>query len=243
MKLKILFLLTLLLTVDVVAQTNSIEVIYTQGTKDKKITKSDEVKFFKGVEYKLIANRDASLFKLIDKMSADEYSRNRRYVARVGGNGIYYTNIKTKERIHNFDVNRIGESISIKESLISNWQLSNEKKKIGEYNCLKATYIKTTKIKGIEETVSTEYTVWYAPELSFSFGPFNLSGLPGLILAIEYDNNYFVASNIKTHNEKLKISRPKSKEMSFDEYYEYIQKKTGWNIKKELEKRKKKKTN
>jgi len=59
------------------------------------------------------------------------------------------------------------------------WELSDETKMIGNYLCQKAT----TTFKG------RNYIVWFTSEIPFSFGPWKLHGLPGLILSAHDDKN------------------------------------------------------
>ena len=57
-----------------------------------------------------------------------------------------------------------------------NWKIEDETKKIGGYNCKKAT----TRFRG------WNYVAWFAPEIPVSYGPWKFHGLPGLILEV-YD--------------------------------------------------------
>ena len=56
------------------------------------------------------------------------------------------------------------------------WKLTNEKKKIGEYECQKATC----------SFGGRNYEAWFAPDIPVSDGPWKFNGLPGLVLEV-YD--------------------------------------------------------
>lgn len=61
------------------------------------------------------------------------------------------------------------------------WQLADGDTIIAEYHCNKAR----AKFRG------QTWTVWYAPDIAVSDGPWKLCGLPGLIMKAETDNGYF----------------------------------------------------
>lgn len=70
-----------------------------------------------------------------------------------------------------------------------NWKLQKETKKIGNFDCHKAT----TKFHG------RDYTAWYTTEIPLPYGPWKLQGLPGLILEA-YDTEkdiYYYFKNIE----------------------------------------------
>ena len=80
-----------------------------------------------------------------------------------------------------------------------NWELSDETKKISDFNCNMAT----TTFRG------RKYTAWYATELTNSYGPWKLQGLPGLILEA-YDEKKEVWFSI------TKIKIPQQEQMNFN---------------------------
>lgn len=67
------------------------------------------------------------------------------------------------------------------------WKLQSERKKIGEYVCMKATAI----LEG------DEITAWFTPEIPVPAGPADYYGLPGLVLAVErLDETIFLATSV-----------------------------------------------
>ena len=124
-----------------------------------------------------------------------------------GGKNIYYYNSITGERLTNKEVYGdhylvVGNMKDIK------WTLTNQRKKIGNYSCLKAT--STLKIKNSKGIFFKEVTAWYASEIPVSFGPKDYCGLPGLILElIEGNINYTAYKLILNPKEKIEIHKPK----------------------------------
>lgn len=97
-----------------------------------------------------------------------------------------------------------------------NWQFSSETKKIGNYDCNKATCT----FRG------REYTAWYATEIPVPFGPWKLQGLPGLILEA-YDINQEIYFSIKkmeypTNNPTVIKNIKKDKNTKWLTHQEYI---------------------
>ena len=99
--------------------------------------------------------------------------------------------------------------------LDKNWILFSEKKYIQGYEVFKAT----VHLRGVD------WEVWYAPDLPYSYGPWKLNGLPGLILeAKTFDGFYtFKATSIEFDtNNKIDVPYDKIyKKITFKEYLEY----------------------
>lgn len=175
------------------------------------------------------------------------FNRNRSlYITRndsLEGTNVY-ENTKTSDRevthIRTIATNKYGLRYFVdleKDSLYSrdigftyvkdirpkiDWEIQNDTKKIGNYECRKAV----AKFRG------REYTAWFTFEIALPYGPWKLQGLPGLILEA-YDTDkevYFYFKNVKypsaTH---IKIEKPikqpeeaRKKWISLDEYKKYL---------------------
>ncbi|WP_158250432.1 GLPGLI family protein [Aquimarina sp. I32.4] len=133
----------------------------------------------------------------------------------------YYTNVKSGDIIFReaivrnlFIVQDYIESIS--------WQLHSENKKIGKYNCQKAT----TKYRG------RKYTAWFTSEIPISHGPWKLRGLPGLILEVTEETGKYefhaTKINLKPDIKKIqnKLKKPDTKGIvKMDTYIEALRNK------------------
>ncbi len=100
-----------------------------------------------------------------------------------GTSDCYYTNLQKKElaRVKAFGVS---SSAFSKPNYIMpepidrvNWTIVNETKKIGDYTCQKATGVCRGRL----------YNAWFCADIPYTFGPWKLSGLPGLIMEAEDD--------------------------------------------------------
>ena len=150
-----------------------------------------------------------------EKISYDEENNvsivSRLKVSEEGDQVVYH--IRKKTMWSNF---LFKKQIYVKEvTPIINWKISKETKKIGKFNCKKAT----ANFRG------RDYTAWFTMEIALPFGPWKLNGLPGLILEA-YDANkhvYQYFKNIeypsKTKEKVRFIKIPKSEK--FKDYSEF----------------------
>lgn len=93
-----------------------------------------------------------------------------------------------------------------------NWKIENEQKTQLDLIIKKAT---TTYL-------GRKWTAWYTEEIPNSVGPYKFGGLPGLILEIYDDNNYFhfSAIEINQNNTKPDLTKDftKSKKVNLEDY-------------------------
>ncbi len=106
--------------------------------------------------------------------------------------------------------------ISIKDSIPEyKWKLFDESQTIAGYLCKKAT---TTKQIGRSQAI----TAWYCEDIPIDDGPFDFTGLPGLILQIEIDDRSIIKfEEINFLNEvNIKIEEPENapEMLTMDEY-------------------------
>lgn len=162
--------------------------------------------------------------------------------------GKLYKNLKENYSLLESDY--MGKSLVIKDTLhTSDWELSSESKKIGNYTVYKATrpykqknYLsddeddkkekseekegKTSDLLSMidkEEPKELFYTAWYTPEIPIPNGPEIFGGLSGLILELHTPNEIYLCSEIVLNPKKaIKIKAPKGKITSQKEYDDMI---------------------
>lgn len=109
------------------------------------------------------------------------------------------TNIIIDNKYYPKNVNgKLYDTLFVKDSArIIKWKITNETKQINTFSCYKA----------IGDFRGRTYHVWFTPEISVSFGPWKLNGLPGLILeASDTKNQYmYYADKIELNKETIKI--------------------------------------
>jgi GLPGLI family protein len=141
-----------------------------------------------------------------------------------GGRGILYTNLKNKIKLHQAD--GYGEKFLIKGKIEFKWEITQETKKIGNYNCYKAI-LKEKLSKKSKNTIA-----WFSAEIPYSFGPNGYCGLPGLILELELNNGFlFKVTDIHLKKEaSKKIVKPsKGIKISEEEFLD-LGKKSSENL-------------
>ncbi|MGV8945787.1 MAG: GLPGLI family protein [Lutibacter sp.] len=234
---KIIILSVLLFTAVIDAQNSKVYVTYKKDLLNYSINNNDveKQKTMKSImdelknssnslRYNLLINDHESFFLLEENLVIDTDEQSLRFIVNAGDTGgDFYMNSKTKEIIRSKSL--YGETFNIIANIDSmKWELTNERKMIGNFNCYKAVTIKVVEnSKGI---FNHNVEAWYAPEIPFGFGPVGYGGLPGLIIEIQYQNVRFYASKIELNTKKdTKIVKPtKGKEVTKEEYNEITKK-------------------
>lgn len=175
-------------------------------------------------EYELQFNNTESIFKEKEQLERPSNSMfSGMNVATSGGFGIYYNDLKESRYVNQKDL--LGKLFLISNTIEKkDWKLEKETKSIGEYTCFKATQIRISVNDETGETNETLITAWYTPQIPIPMGPFNYSGLPGLILEIIDGNSSYLCSQIVLNPKNgVKIESPTKGKKVSKEIFEKIQ--------------------
>jgi GLPGLI family protein len=196
--------------------------------------------------YLLTFNKNEALFEEVVALEKPKPGQGGVSVSiSMSGDGDKYMN--TKDKISYTEEDIFGDEFVIKDSLPKiDWQITTETKIIGDYNCVKATYIEPVSKNDLEayeryqEKINNgkttlfqmkkpepqTITAWYTSEIPVSFGPNGVWGLPGLILQLENENYIYFCTKVSLkNNEKVKIKIPNSGKVISKKEYEKYEKK------------------
>ena len=152
----------------------------------------------KRLKYELKFDKNEAEFKLPELMSVDDDP----YMALATGprDGIYYTNLKSGNTF--FFTDSFYNSTYLIEYPPYKWEITKEQKIINGYSCFKA--------KGTLKTWDGSLEVWFTPQLNIPFGPRGVSGLPGLVVQVEYGREMFTLVDIDLEEKPGDIKKPKA---------------------------------
>ena len=196
--------------------------------------------------YLLTFNKNEALFEEVVALEQPKPAQGVvSIIVNMSGDGNKYMN--TKDKISYTEEDIFGDEFVVKDSLPKiAWQITNETKIIGDYNCVKATYIEPVskndleayeryqeKIKNgkpsffeMKKPEPQTITAWYTSEIPVSFGPNGVWGLPGLILQLENENYIYFCTKVSIkNNETVKIKIPNSGKVISKKEYEKYEKK------------------
>ncbi|MFD2564565.1 GLPGLI family protein [Aquimarina rubra] len=150
--------------------------------------------FDTNLESVLIVKGDESVFKILDEREAGvKYDENGEFLHIVTNDAIstimYSNPTDCYVRIPWPELSG-GATYKYDQNLM-NWELTGNSKKIKNYNCQEA----------LLNFHGREYLVWFTPEIPISKGPFNLDGLPGLIVEVQEKKGNFSLNLISLKKE------------------------------------------
>lgn len=146
--------------------------------------------------YKLVFLNDESFFSHEGILNLD----GKYTMGSKAGNSSFYSN-KTKVVEYSF----LGY---IKKTPFK-WNITAERKKIGGFNCLRAT-AKQKLYSRRGHYYDLPVTAWFTADIPVSFGPQNYSGLPGLVMEVTTDKFTLKATKVNLNpTEDIKIKPPK----------------------------------
>ncbi len=171
------------------------------------------------VEYQLIFTKTESLFKVTERLGQASNDLLDLAIMSADGDGIRYNNLQSNEKLHQMEF--FGKILLIVESANEQkWDLVNETKKVGQFNCFKATTIRKT--RNAAGTFKKTVVAWYTIDLPFPHGPIGYGGLPGLIVELSYENASYILKSIDLKPKSTyKIEKPtKGKKVTLEEFYD-----------------------
>lgn len=178
------------------------------------------------LSYVLQFNRTQSTFELQEFLRSDGKKFSDRAVVMGEGDGVFYVDLSKKEIVHKREF--YGEDYLVKDEDDIQWEITSERKKIGEFSCRKAIAKRQIEIIGKDlkpKVMEVQEIAWFCPEIPFSFGPIGRNGLPGLILELEVRNIRYEFQTINFSHKKVHISEPvKGKVVSGEEFEDIISK-------------------
>lgn len=211
------------------AQTKSGEVVYYIQRKNVEANDNDIYDKYRqkilesttDLEFQLIFNEGFSNFSLKENLESDanSYFFKMAMLATRGNSSFKYSNNKNIL----FERTEFGGEIYLIESTSNQfkWNLENIQKEIAGFICYKAT-AKISSVDHSGKRIDQFYTAWYTPEIPFNYGPFELNGLPGLVLEFSDNTKSFIARNVhlsddiidlKPFTEGIKITKKDFKEI------------------------------
>jgi GLPGLI family protein len=154
------------------------------------------------INFILKYNKDASIYHQQKTIFVNERGMRKLFpLLNIKDDREIYTN---KDKIH-VNLNAFGENFNLEIGRVK-WQITNETKKIGKFNCYKAIglFERSSYINKKDEKI----IAWFTPEIPFNFGPKYYSGLPGLIIKLEEGRVSYALKKInKAESQKINFQK------------------------------------
>lgn len=212
-----IIIIVLLLFSSVFAQTDTVRIIvhykfsHIRDTTHPTEVSTENMLLFIGSNLSMYKSYDAIIQDSLNKKMIEQTIANKKTVGDVLNSGLLNINLgnsNSTNKVSYFIDKSLNQIISsekilnksyiIKDQLsVISWTITQETKKIADYNCQKATcYFR-----------GRNYIAWFCTDLPFTNGPWKLGGLPGLLLEA-YDEKKqvkFVFDGIEKTNASINI--------------------------------------
>jgi len=206
---------------------------------------AERMKNYLEKSFVLTFNDDESIYVEEEKLETESKGGMMNIMMGSFSPGIQYKNLERNQIIEEREF--YGKQFLLKDTINNlEWTFEKESKQIGQYVVFKATAMKKMEENnlglarrnedkekelknGNELKVSKEMivTAWYTPQIPVKNGPGEFSGLPGLILELNFYRTTILCSKIVMNpNETTVIKAPKKgKEVTRKEYNIIVKKK------------------
>ncbi len=203
---------------------------------------ADRMKDHLEKKYVLTFNGDESIYKEEEKLETESKGGMMNIMMGSFSPGIQYKNLKTNQILEEREF--YGKQFLIKDTINKlEWTLEKESKQIGQYTVFKATAIKNMdennlglarrnedkekELKNgneIEVPKKMIVTAWYTPQIPINNGPVEYSGLPGLILELNFYRTTILCSKIVMNPKEAEVIKTpkKGKEVNRAEYNKIV---------------------
>lgn len=164
--------------------------------------------YMEATTFTLLFNDFSSIFKSNPQaMMSDSDNEISKKIANafIKVDNIYYSNILKNEYLKIIEIEGEPYIVTL-DNHNKDWIITQEKKMILGYECVKA-YKTITEYNSIKNEIR-EFVkqVWFAPNIPFPYGPAELNGLPGVILEGNITDKVFLkASNINLSDSKIEV--------------------------------------
>lgn len=161
-------------------------------------------------------DRSKALFKLEEVMEIDRKPYYRFSKALVGLDKVYLIEADANKLVIQQEDFMTMHLVKDKTKGAGEWEVSSASKIIDGFKVFKASTTEVT--ENSKGKFEHEVIAWFAPELSFGYGPFGYGGLPGLILELQINRSYlpmtYKLKSIKFSDKALEIKSLEGKEIS-----------------------------
>jgi GLPGLI family protein len=187
-----------------------IEKLDTIDVRMKKIFQDSRAKI-EDLNYVLKFDKTKSVYKLIERLEANEDLSSKVSKILSGFTGIVYLDLSKDKQVH---INEVAGKTFFVESSISkfDWKITDEKAIISNYVCFKA--ITSIRKEGRYGNKIVPIEAWFSPDINIQHGPEGFGGLPGLILKIKKENIITEITSIDFIKLEENIKLPTNKTIS-----------------------------